>query len=525
MSVPSLRSPLTPLRLVAAFSAAVVAITLAADFSPSLVQAAGATAPADSGSATTPVPAYWIDTSYGAVDAFGGAGFYGSAANLKLNKPIVGMAPTHDGAGYWLDASDGGIFSYGDATFYGSAGSIRLNKPVVGMAPTHDGRGYWLVASDGGIFSYGDATFYGSTGNMKLNAPVVGMAPTPDGRGYWLVASDGGIFCFGDAQFAGSTGDLKLNKPIVGMAPTPNGLGYWLVASDGGVFAFGDAGFEGSMGGVTLASPVASIAATPDGNGYWFASDNGTVYAFGDANYFGSATRVSNVVGITEGPGSGYAPHDTSYPSGAYGNDVSNWQCGEQNMPTGHTIGIVEVEGWSFGAVNPCLRSEATWAGSGLELYLFLAYGTQTSGPSQCEGNAACNYGYAAAQHAYSLAKAAEVDANVIWWLDVETSSNNWSSDHSANASVIKGALLGLQTEGGVPDVGIYSNRSEWSSVVGGSTYSPYVPEWVSDWGDNEPPFDPSMYCNGYNFASGPTWLIQYTDGAHTNGLDGDYSC
>lgn len=60
---------------------------------------------------------------------------------------------------------------------------------------------------------------------------------------------------------------------------------------------------------------------------------------------------------------------------------------------------------------------------------------------------------------------------------------------------------------------------------MGGSGYSPYVPEWVSDWGSDEPPFSPSQYCNGYNFALGPTWLIQYTDGAHTNNLDGDYSC
>ncbi|HXQ90445.1 MAG TPA: SpoIID/LytB domain-containing protein, partial [Acidimicrobiales bacterium] len=58
--------------------------------------------------------------------------------------------------GYWLVASDGGVFSYGDAGFHGSAGNIHLTKPVVGMAATPDGGGYWLVASDGGVFSYGD---------------------------------------------------------------------------------------------------------------------------------------------------------------------------------------------------------------------------------------------------------------------------------------------------------------------------------------------------------------------------------
>ena len=59
-----------------------------------------------------------------------------------------------------------GIFSYGDATFYGSTGAIRLNKPIVGMAPDPRRPGYWLVASDGGIFTFGDAAFYGSTGRI-----------------------------------------------------------------------------------------------------------------------------------------------------------------------------------------------------------------------------------------------------------------------------------------------------------------------------------------------------------------------
>jgi hypothetical protein len=34
-------------------------------------------------------------------------------------------------------ASDGGIFAFGDAGFYGSAGNLVLNEPIVGMAATH----------------------------------------------------------------------------------------------------------------------------------------------------------------------------------------------------------------------------------------------------------------------------------------------------------------------------------------------------------------------------------------------------
>jgi hypothetical protein len=204
---------------------------------------------------------YYMTASDGGVFNYGNLPFCGSTGSIALNKPVVGMAATHDGGGYWLVASDGGIFSYGDANFYGSAGSLPLNKPIVGMAVTPDGGGYWLVASDGGIFNYGDAKFYGSTGSLHLNAPIVGMAPTHDGGGYWLVASDGGIFSYGDASFHGSTGSIHLNKPVVGMAPTTDGGGYWLVATDGGIFNYGDANFYGSTGSIALNKPVVGMAA------------------------------------------------------------------------------------------------------------------------------------------------------------------------------------------------------------------------------------------------------------------------
>ncbi len=232
---------------------------------------------------------YWIAAANGAVDAFGTATSYGSAANLALARPVVGMAATPDARGYWLVASDGGVFSYGDAGFHGSTGNLVLNEPVIGMAATPDGGGYWLVASDGGVFSFGDAHFYGSTGNLRLNRPVVGMAGTPDGRGYWLVASDGGVFSFGDAHFYGSTGNLRLNRPVVGMATSPGGGGYWLVASDGGVFSFGDARFHGSAGSLSLVKPVVGMASTGDGQGYWLVAADGGLFSYGSAGFHGSA--------------------------------------------------------------------------------------------------------------------------------------------------------------------------------------------------------------------------------------------
>jgi hypothetical protein len=226
---------------------------------------------------------YYLVAGDGGIFPFGDATGYGSTGNVRLNKPVVGMATTPKADGYWVVAGDGGIFTFGNAIGYGSTGGIHLNKPVVAMVPTATGKGYWLVASDGGIFPFGDAAGYGSTGGIVLNKPIIGMAVTATGKGYWLVAGDGGIFPFGDATGYGSTGGIVLNKPIVSMAATVDGKGYWLVAADGGVFSFGDAVGYGSAAALPIDSPVVSMAHTLSGKGYWMATQKGAVIAFGDA--------------------------------------------------------------------------------------------------------------------------------------------------------------------------------------------------------------------------------------------------
>jgi ribosomal protein L24E len=158
------------------------------------------------------------------------------------------MASTPSGKGYWFVATDGGIFTYGDAGFFGSTGSLKLNKPIVGMAPTRSGKGYWLVASDGGIFTFGDAGFFGSTGSLKLNSPVVAMAPARDGRGYWLVAGDGGVFTF-NVPYHGSVPGLNRTEGYAGavaLRATSTGAGYYVADAAGGVTTFGDARFHGA---------------------------------------------------------------------------------------------------------------------------------------------------------------------------------------------------------------------------------------------------------------------------------------
>ena len=440
--------------------------------------------------------------------------------------PPVAAAVNSPTPAYWLAASDGGIFSFGGAPYYGSTGGMVLNKPVVGIAATSDGGGYYEVASDGGVFSYGDAAFYGSTGSIHLNQPVVGMATTPSGHGYWLVASDGGIFSYGDAAFYGSTGSLVLNKPIIGMITGPGGAGYFLVATDGGIFSFGTAPFYGSLGGQAIKHPIVGAAATPPDNGYWFTDSAGLVSNFGSANYYGSAPAnlFRPIVGMAEAPGTTGAFIGGTYPSGAYGYDISTYQC--SSLPAGdHQIGIVQVNGSSSGNPNPCLSQELSWAGGGLNLYTYLTYATAGANEPGCNGDTSCNAGYQAGIYAYNVAfQAGAGSPNTPWWLDVETASANWSSNLAENAQFVLGAINALHETEGIADVGIYASPGLWNNIVG--SYQPDVPFWMADY--LNPPSGPNScsditrwQAKGALLPTGPLEIVQY----NSTQFDDDYAC
>ncbi|MEM8902290.1 MAG: S8 family serine peptidase [Actinomycetota bacterium] len=233
---------------------------------------------------------YWIATADGTVLPFGDAVNWGEPDLPGTS--VVALQPAPDGRGYWIADDAGNVFAFGSATFHGSAADLSLNQPIVGMAATASGDGYWLVASDGGIFAFGGATFLGSMGGTPLNEPIVAMANDPTGDGYWLVAADGGIFAFGSATFFGSMGGIPLNQPVVSMAATATGAGYWLVATDGGVFAFGDGPFHGSTGSLVLNQPIVGMTATSSGDGYRMVAADGGIFSFAGADFFGSAAEV-----------------------------------------------------------------------------------------------------------------------------------------------------------------------------------------------------------------------------------------
>ncbi len=260
--------------------------------------------------APAPGGGYWPVGSDGGVFAFGQAPYEGSTGGLKLDQPVVAMAPTPDGGGYWLVAKDGGIFAFGDANYYGSLPGLKVSvTDIVGIASTADGGGYWLVAKDGGVFGFGDANYFGSLPGKHVSvSDVVGIAGSADGGGYSLVASDGGVFGFGDAKYFGSLPGLKVSvSNIVGIAATSDGGGYWLVGTDGGIFGFGDAKYFGSLPGKHVSvSNIVGITANPDGMGYWLVGTDGGIFSFGDAKYFGSlpglGIHVSNIVGVVTTP-------------------------------------------------------------------------------------------------------------------------------------------------------------------------------------------------------------------------------
>jgi len=253
---------------------------------------------------------YWVAASnrQGPSSA-GDAPDYAAGLDLAVPAaPVVGVVPDPtSGLGYWTVSSDGGVYTFGHSQFYGSAGDVALAAPVVGMAVTPTGHGYWIAAADGGVFTYGDARYYGSGADGPDLSPVVGIAPTGvhSALGYELAHADGAVFAYTAAGTSELSGPMQLNAPIVAIASTPSENGYWLAASDGGVFAFGDATFSGSLGGRHLDAPITAITSRADG-GYWLLGADGGVFSFGGAPFFGSFVGTGsrfNAIAATPDPG------------------------------------------------------------------------------------------------------------------------------------------------------------------------------------------------------------------------------
>ncbi|MGH9099827.1 MAG: hypothetical protein ACRDV8_06305, partial [Acidimicrobiales bacterium] len=348
---------------------------------------------------------------------------------------------------------------------------------------------------------------------------------------------DGGVFSFGNAKFHGSMGGHRLADPVSAVAAMPTGAGYLLVATNGGVFTFGGATsrYYGSLGDQRLTRPVVGIATLYDARGYWLADSGGKVTAFGSAVYWGSTPEriPGRIVGIATGAGNG-DPGPPSFQPGSFGYDVSHYQCGGF-PPDPHQIGVVEVTGWSYGTVNPCLAQEATWAAGGLNLYTFLSYGVSGTAEPACAGNAtaptatACDYGYGAAIAAYQQATTIiGTRSEVPWWLDVEPIGFSSSPSTAASRSVVVGAYDALRYTENINTVGFYFSLSRWKYIVG--AYNPSAPLFPAWWTGPTPAYKcanarPMALSLHDSLPSGPIQLLQYADDVNGKPFDGDYAC
>jgi len=216
-------------------------------------------------------------------------------------------------------------------------------------------------------------------------------------------------------------------------------------------------------------------------------------------------------------------PPPARYSSGSTGYDISWPQCGG-SYPPQSSVAVVGVNDGKAFTTNPCVTSEASWAGGALDLYMNLnsptgADGSDSSGPAgNCGSNDSClayNYGYNAAQYSLGVARSDHL-APRMWWLDIETvggctqsfptgGSGYWSCNQGLNSLTIQGALDAIRSAGA--QVGVYSTSYQWGVITAG--YNPSggaPPNWLA--GDDASP--PSSWCDGsHDFGGGAAWLLQ----------------
>ncbi|HVA85934.1 MAG TPA: hypothetical protein VNF73_06400, partial [Candidatus Saccharimonadales bacterium] len=229
--------------------------------------------------------------------------------------------------------------------------------------------------------------------------------------------------------------------------------------------------------------------------------------------------------------------------SGRMGHDASYPDCGDP-LPGSAAIGIIGVNGGRAFTPNRCLATQFSWAmGTGLAgLYVNTQAaagptasrgatgpaGTCAKGDHRCQGY---NYGYNAAKYAWTYAARQLGVANLpsVWWLDVEIDNTWFTTDRTANAQAIQGALdfLGAKGRYGAPSegytVGIYSTTYQFQRIAG-TSFRPRVPVWYAT--VETVPAAALTRCatpagNPNGFTGGPVWLVQYLPG----GIDVDVGC
>lgn len=197
-----------------------------------------------------------------------------------------------------------------------------------------------------------------------------------------------------------------------------------------------------------------------------------------------------------------------------FGADVSWPQCGAA-LPTGQAFGIVGVNGSLGNQSNPCVSQQIKWAAGGtggtsqptVQLYVLAAnpgraasvWPVSNEDPSgavvpnrfgTCSGgyDAACSYmyGYARAYEA-THSRGVLSPSAYRWWIDVETGlswlQSSDAPDHQTqNRADVEGMVAAL-TAARVAGIGIYSTKSQFSTIIGGVPKTSSLlglPSWIA---------------------------------------------
>lgn len=81
---------------------------------------------------------------------------------VAANAPFATLLVHPPTGGYLEIGEDGGVFNFGGAPFFGSLANIKLNQPIIDAAWTPDFGGYYLIGRDGGVFAFGNAHHQGN---------------------------------------------------------------------------------------------------------------------------------------------------------------------------------------------------------------------------------------------------------------------------------------------------------------------------------------------------------------------------
>lgn len=221
------------------------------------------------------------------------------------------------------------------------------------------------------------------------------------------------------------------------------------------------------------------------------------------------------------------------YTKASEGYDISFPQCYQSYPQKPFSFIIIGINGGKAFTQNPCLLDQFYWAkkeNATISLYINLNFPsgkTTYFGMSGVKGtckksNIACqayNYGYAAADFAFTYASSQLVRAPM-WWIDIEL-TNSWSDTTALNDEVLQGAKDYLQAQN--IDIGIYSIKSNWNDIMG-ETFIPRqnVSNPLQNWvvGDGIEA-DASSYCLQPFIAGSWTGLVQYASDI----FDSDYAC